>query len=182
MQIITLNTALGLNKMLRIVFFLFMFWLWGTMFVSGQTPTTKQVQIGSTIPSFRVLLLDGETLVATSSINNNLPTVFIYFSPDCSHCQELTNKLKEHINLFDSLNLCLLSTPAPIKLVQQFAQNNRILEYPQITIGIDLDFYFGKYFGTTTVPFAAIYSRHNKLLAMIEKLERIEQTLEVIAQ
>lgn len=159
-------------RLLRI--FLFCFFVTESPAQSSKKAVSKHMPaIGSELPSFQIVLLDGETIVDTKTINNNKPTVFLLFSPDCSHCAELSKSIIEHISVFDSVNLCMVSTPAPLKDIQTFAQTNKLLDFEQITVGQDFNFFLGSSFSTDTVPFAVIYNKDKKLSAILRNLKSV---------
>ncbi len=142
-----------------------------------KTAEVSYPSIGSKLPSFEILLLDGQTIVNTNTINNNQPTIFLMFSPDCGHCADLAVSLTRNIVQFDSINLCLLSTPLPIANIKHFAEANKLLDFEQITVGQDMVFSFGNYFHTKTVPFAAIYDKNNKLVKMLWEIKTIAELI-----
>jgi hypothetical protein len=147
---------------------------------SPAQPSKKAVSqhvpaVGSPLPSFQILLLDGQTIVDTKTINNSRPTVFLLFSPDCNHCAELSQSIIQHISAFDSVNLCMVSTPAPLKDIQTFVQENKLLDFEQITVGQDFNFFLGSYFRADTVPYAIIYNKDKKLSVILSNLKSVEE-------
>ena len=138
--------------------------------------------IGSVLPSFRIRLLDGETIVDTKTIDNKKPTIFILFSPDCKHCSDIVKSLTAQLPTFDSVNLCLLSTPMPMEDIRSFATLNKLLLYDQITVGQDVDFFFGSFFKANTVPFVAVYDKQKKLFTIIKNLKEIDELKSIILQ
>ncbi|MES2479674.1 MAG: hypothetical protein V4561_11345 [Bacteroidota bacterium] len=161
-------------RLLRI--FLFCFFVTESLAQSSKKSVSQHMPaIGSQLPSFQILLLDGQTIVETKTINNSRPTVFLLFSPDCSHCAELSQSVIEHISAFDSVNLCMVSTPAPLKDIQAFVQANKLLDFEQITVGQDFSFFLGSYFRTDSVPFAVIYNKDKKLSVILSNLKNVEE-------
>lgn len=158
-------------------FLVFCILLPATVFAQKQTPEISYPAIGSKLPSFEILLLDGQTIVNTGTINNSRPTIFLLFSPDCSHCAELSLGLTQSISSFDSVNLCLLSAPLPIIAIKQFAARNKLLDFEQITVGQDMAFFFANYFHTKTVPFAAIYDKNKKLVKILKEIKSVDELL-----
>lgn len=146
----------------------------------AQKKETTKHQPSASLPNFRILLLDGSTLVETGSINNEQPTLFILFSADCGHCNDIANAVSKHSKALEAINVCMLATPAPIGSIVDFAKRNNLLLHEEITVGIDLDLFFTKHFKAETVPFVALYDRKKSLVSTWDKIKDLSELLNKI--
>lgn len=142
----------------------------------GQTNNLKTTytELGSPMPNIQILLLDSKTQVETQTIHNNLPTVILYFSPECEHCGSIADSIVKNVHLFDSVNLCMLSLPNATSDIYTFALKHYLLDYEQITVGQDIEFSFLKFFNVNSVPSAIVYNKDKKLLANFKELNKFE--------
>ena len=133
----------------------------------------------STLPSFDLLLIDSITLFNTKDVREGAPTILIYFSPDCEHCQAVTKNLLNNIDSFKNVHIYFL-TPMPFNEMKEFSITYHLSNYKNITVGTDYQFSFYRIFKPTGFPFAAIYNSHKKLLKIYNGDIGINKMLEAV--
>jgi thioredoxin-related protein len=139
--------------------------------------TLVPYQKNKNLPSFDIRLLDSVTILNTKSIVKGKPTIFILFSPDCDHCSQLAKEIKNRANEFDSYNLLMISPPMPLFDIKMFAHINGLVNKKQITVGQDVDFFFGSYFQASTVPFVVIYDKKKKLCSTLKNIKKLDELM-----
>lgn len=132
---------------------------WGC---SEQQPAIITGLEGKPLPSFSFLLMDSTKRINTDSILSGKPTVLVYFSPYCPYCRAQTNEIIEGIKSLKNIQFFLLSD-FPFNQVKQYYEQYKLSNYPNITVGKDLDSYFTKYFNASAVPYLAIYDADKRL-------------------
>src|SRR5437868_5566537 len=61
------------------------------------------------MPAFEILMLDSAMVINTFNIPKGKSTVLMYFSPDCNHCEMVTDSILAHITLFKDTRIFLFS-------------------------------------------------------------------------
>jgi thioredoxin-related protein len=167
------------GKMKRILFFISMVAAIGCSQAqtSNQTAQAQPAQAAppklhiDKIPEFRILTQDS-VYVNNSILKNNKPVVFIYFSPDCSHCQRLMYELKPYMKDFSKSQVVMVTfiQKSYLKLLREFRRDFSLNSYPNFITGTEYpDYKLQRYFQVATTPFIAIYGRNGKLVKYFDK-------------
>lgn len=174
----TSNTA----KMKRILFFIGMVAAIGCTQAqtSKQEPAAvpaeqpKPVLHIDKIPVFKILTQDS-VYVNNSILKNDKPVIFIYFSPDCSHCQRLMYELKPYMKEFSKTQVVMVTfiQPAYMKLLKEFRRDFSLNSYPNFITGTEYpDYKLQRYYQVASTPFIAIYDRKGKLVKYFDKMPK----------
>lgn len=135
---------------------------------------TSCSQIGD-MPQFKITQANGKIFKA-SELKTGRPTLLIYFSPECDHCQVFMKEFFKKGDAFTKSNI-LMITFLPIDRVVSFVKEYPIEKYPNIITGTEgMGFLVRDHLGIQNMPFAALFDKNNKL---INKYER-EIPLDVI--
>jgi thioredoxin-related protein len=132
-----------------------------------------------TMPAFRILMLDSVMMINTYNIPKGKPTILMYFSPDCDHCEKMTETMLKHIDELKDTRIFLFS-PMSLSLIRSFNEKLKLKDYNNIVIGQDFDHIFSKYYGAKYVPYIAIYDRDKKLVRTFEGGAKIEQLIKAV--
>lgn len=113
-----------------------------------------------TIPNFSIL--DCHTTTDSIWINNSSlpkgkPVVFIYFSPECSHCEYETEEIKRHMDSLKNATFVFVSYH-PIEKIKAFFDKYNLDKYPNIVMGRDPKYFIPSFFRVEFTPFVAIYT------------------------
>src|ERR1043165_3515360 len=118
-----------------------------------------------TLPPFNILLQDSATVFNTYNVKEGRPTVLFFFSPDCEHCEMVTDSLIKHMDEMKKTNFYMF-TFMPLSMLRPFAERHHLDDYKNITVGKDYDFFFPMYYKATTVPYLVVYDRHKRLVKL----------------
>lgn len=111
------------------------------------------------IPYFTIYKAPDSTAFTRDDLEKNKNTIFIVFSPDCSHCQNEAKMLTQNIKQFKNTQFVML-TYLPYDKMMAFYHVFRIANYPQITMGRDTKFFFPVYFRVRDLPSIFIYDKN----------------------
>jgi thiol-disulfide isomerase/thioredoxin len=116
------------------------------------------------LPSFSLQLLDSVSVFNTYTIPKGRVSVLMLFSPDCEHCQKLTEKLLKGMDSLQNLDFYLF-TFSHLNELQKFYDKYHLADYKNIkVVGRDYSFYFSSFFGIKYVPFLAVYNKDHILM------------------
>jgi len=132
-----------------------------------------------TFPSLHFLSIDSTTVLNTSGVLFGKSTLFIYYSPDCEHCQQLVEGVKENMRLLANTNIYLIS-PMPIEELKAFYATFHLYNYKNITEGMDFKYEFFNYFQTISFPSVSIYDTKKRLVKLFRQPVKIEDILAAI--
>ena len=118
------------------------------------------------IPNFNVLDCNS-TKVDSIWINNkslptNKPTVFVYFSPECSHCELETEAIKKNMDSLQNAFFVFVSYH-PIEKIKAFYDKYELAKYPNIRMGRDPKYFIPSFFRVEFTPFVAVYDKNTNL-------------------
>jgi hypothetical protein len=131
------------------------------------------------LPAFQILMTDSSRSFNTYNIRKGKPSVLILFSPDCSHCEELTAMIRDSLQAFKEVNI-VMATPFPLDQIKRFIAQTKLNQVSQITIGKDVTFFFWSFFQADTVPFIAVYDKNKTFVTTITRLKKIDELLDVL--
>lgn len=111
----------------------------------------------------------------------SIPTVIIYFHPECEHCQYEAKEIGIHTSEFVNTNLIMITPDHSIQRIKDFAAKNHLWEIDNFILLLDKRIAFKHYFGTATIPSVFIY-KDNKLIKKYIGETKIEAILKAIQQ
>ncbi len=128
-----------------------------------------------TIPPFELLGLDGQK-ITRDNLAARAGTLIIFFSPDCHHCIQQMDWLKEKRSAFEKYNL-VLATYQPMEELQAFFKKYEMAGWKNLYIGRDEKFFFPPYFRIGNLPYLALYDKKGKLLTSFEGTTPIDKVV-----
>ena len=132
------------------------------------------------IPDFKVYMAPDSTLFTNENFRKNKSTLIVVFSPECGHCQHVTNLLIDDINHFKNTQI-LMTTWLPYNEMISFYNNYKIANYPQITMGWDKADFFLPYYHVQSFPMLIAYDKKGKLIRAFDgnvKMETIWKAMD----
>jgi len=117
---------------------------------------------GKKLPTFKFLLTDSTSILSTDSIKNGRSFILLYFSPNCPYCRAQIRDILKHDQQLQKTDFYFLTnyTCSEIKpMIEEF----QLDKYKNITIAIDPNGDFVKYFFIPNIPYLAIYDKEKKL-------------------
>ena len=115
------------------------------------------------LPGISMLLMDSVTRIHTADIPEGEPIVFIYFQPDCIHCQEETTAILQDIASLKAVRIYML-TPSFRPVLRHFYEYYKLAGYTNIKVGVDEGMRFYTYFNARKIPFLAVYNKDRQLI------------------
>lgn len=114
-----------------------------------------------TLPSFNILMADSATVFNTKDIPEGKPSVLIFFSPDCEHCQAETEGILKNMDSLKNAQFYFV-TIDPINRMKVFNGYYKLFKYSNIVVGRDYSFFIPKYFKDAAPPYSVIYDRNKQ--------------------
>lgn len=114
-----------------------------------------------TLPEFPAFKLksSGEKIFTSTEVQRkNKPTVVVYFSPTCHHCQTQALDITGNIKLFKDVQF-LFVTSYPEADTKPFLDEYAIEKFPNIRFGYDTAFAMGKFYMLKSLPGIFIYNK-----------------------
>lgn len=123
------------------------------------------------LPAFNIMSTDSVTVIHTAQLPGDHAYVFMYFSPDCEHCQRVTQQLVDHRKELDQANVrVFMITNEPARDAAAFVRYYHLNTLTTFFIGTDCNYAFASAFSPTSTPYIAVYNRERKL-RMVSKGE-----------
>lgn len=128
------------------------------------------------IPQFRILNQDS-VLLTNANLKKDKPVMFIYFSPDCSHCQRMMYEMKPYMKNFSGIQVVMVTFTQTnlLKLLKEFTRDFSLASYPNFMVGTEYPNYVvQRYYQVATTPYIAIYDKKGKLVKVFDKAPKME--------
>jgi thiol-disulfide isomerase/thioredoxin len=134
---------------------------------SADTDTIAPYLKNPSIPSFSIQLPDSSWF-SKVNLQPKKPTLILYFSPDCGHCQIETEEVLGKIKDLSNLQIVMV-TSRPFEDMVNFAAHYKLNRFPTIKIGIDPARRITRFYAVKFTPFSALYDKQGHLLKAYEK-------------
>lgn len=115
-----------------------------------------------TIPPFSIQMPDSSWF-SKVKLQPKKPTLILYFSPDCGHCQLETEEVLSKIKELNNLQIVMI-TSRPFEDMANFAEHYKISRFPTIKIGTDPSRMVTQFYDVKFTPFSALYDAKGKLV------------------
>ncbi len=130
------------------------------------TATPAPFEKFKTLPPFELTTLDGKSF-KRDNLPKNKGTILMFFSPDCHHCLQQMDWMKEVKEQLKEFNF-VLATYQPLDALKGFYQSYKLDEWKNIFIGRDDKYFLPPYFRIRNLPFIALYDKKGKLISVFE--------------
>lgn len=118
-----------------------------------------------TIPGFKFTDLSG-TPVTNASLDKSKATVFIFFSPDCEHCQAQAKMIQPELDKFANAQFVWITWSEDKNMIREF--HKKYLggaAKPKMFYVQDTDYNIDSFFGETNAPAIYVYGKDGAHLA-----------------
>lgn len=144
---------------IRIAFVAFLLLFSQLTYAQSTTKTT-------TIAPFKIFLTNGLPYSYTQLAKG--PVVLIYFSPECEHCQKLTEDLVKNYSVIANKQVVMISFLEENSL-KQFVQRYRLQQFSNIKVGTERKPYIvPPFYKIASFPYIAIYDKNGNLAKTFE--------------
>jgi thioredoxin-related protein len=140
----------------------------------AQTDTPAYKKYPS-VPPFTLLQADS-TLFTKNDLKKQ-PTIIMYFSPTCDHCQHQWAdmvKRKEDLQQFQ----IVMATYQPFEEMAEFYEKEQIASYPNIHVGRDEKYFLPPFYRMQSLPYLALYDKQGNLITTFEGNVKIDKLLD----
>lgn len=110
------------------------------------------------IPAFNLLTVDSIPFVKQDLPKNKF-TVFIYFSPNCSHCKAKAKALADNIDSVSNAYFVWASYH-PLDSLKKFVNEFGLQKFNNVKVCRDTKFFIPVYFKATVTPYIAVYDKN----------------------
>lgn len=135
-----------------------------------------------TIPNFSILDCHSNTdsiWIDNNTLPKDKPIVFIYFSPECSHCEFETEEIKKHMDSLKNATFVFVSYH-PIEKIKAFYDKYNLSKYPNIIMGRDPKYYIPSFFRVEFTPFVAVYTPQGNFVKAYKQGADITELIKLV--
>ena len=123
-----------------------------------EKPTVPAYERLKEVPPFNILLVNDSTMFAKASLEKKKPTLIFVFSPSCEHCKKSTAEMVSKFDKFKGVNI-VMATVAKYEPTKKFYDENNLKNYPNIKMGVDADYFLGRFYEVRTYPSIYLYDK-----------------------
>jgi thioredoxin-related protein len=128
-----------------------------------QPPAFRQ---SKDFPSFTLQKID-KSIFSSARLKKNVPTIIIFFSPTCEHCQHQMEWMIKRMNDLKKYQF-VMATYQPIEELADFNKKYQLAKYPNFVIGRDTNYFFPPFYQIHNFPFIAFYDNQGKMITTNE--------------
>ena len=114
------------------------------------------------IPAFSIQTPDSSWF-SKGNLKEKAPTLILYFSPDCGHCQLETEEILSKMKDLHNLQIVMI-TSRPFMDMADFAEHYKLNRFPAIRVGTDPARFVTRFYDVKFTPFSALYDRNGHLV------------------
>jgi peroxiredoxin len=112
----------------------------------------KSGKEGKPMPEFSLLAMDSITVIRSSEILKDKPSVLFYFSPYCPFCKAQTKDMIENMEELKDIQFYFISA-FPFAALKEYQKSYQLAKYPNIIVARDSTDDLSRYFEITGVPY-----------------------------
>ena len=140
----------------------------------SQIDTSQKYFKSPAIPAFNLRKVPDSSYFTNNLLQENLPTMLMFFDPDCDHCQLATKKITEKIDLLKDVQIIMVSIYDFGKM-KKFYKDYKIAKYPNITMARDGIYDLVRFYNIGALPDVYVYDKNGKLLNHFKKDIPVEE-------
>ncbi len=156
-------------------FFLIFFLLTVSCKSFSQTDTLAPYLQFPFIPPFKIQLADSSWF-SKISLSDKKPTWIIYFSPDCGHCQQVTEEIISDIRHLKNIQIVMVAS-RPLEDVKKFYEHFSIKRFPTIKMGVDPVRMITNFYKVQHTPFSALYNKKGDLIKAFKDAPELNEII-----
>lgn len=123
---------------------------------------TKAKMLGQEIPEFKLLTLDS-VIFTNKDLPTNKKLAFIFYSPDCSHCQQETKRLMDSVEFVSNIQFFWLSY-YKLEDIKAFADKYNLSKQPNMHLLQDAKYTFINHYKIATTPYLVLYNEKRQFV------------------
>jgi thiol-disulfide isomerase/thioredoxin len=119
------------------------------------------------LPSFNLLLTDSTTWFTQAQLPKKDFTIFVYFSPDCGHCQTEAKVMMEQMDSLKNTFIIWVSY-RDMKDIKSFEEAYGLHNHSNIKTARDPSYGIPSFFQVRYTPYVAVYDRAGNYVKAFE--------------
>ena len=132
------------------------------------------------IPPFSIQTPDSSWF-SKANLQPKKPTLILYFSPDCGHCQMETEEVLGKIKELNNLQIVMI-TSRSFQDMANFADHYKISRFPTIKIGTDPSRMVTQFYAVKFTPFSALYDKKGMLVKVYDQGINMPELVSLISK
>jgi thioredoxin-related protein len=128
------------------------------------------------VPPFTITLVSDSSIFVKENLKKKKQTLIILFSPDCGHCEHTTKEILAKYDAFKKIQIIMVSS-LTYEAVKKFYETYKIVDYPDIKMGVDKNYFLGSFYKLTSFPNIFLYNKKGKYKATFTSSNTIEDII-----
>lgn len=120
-------------------------------------------QKDSTLPHF-LLLNEDSVWFNTAQLPKKTPVVFIFFNPDCSHCQHEAEEIAANMDKLKKIQFIWMTYAPTFAEIKQFADQYGLAKFKNVHFYKDPNYMMPSFYRLDMTPFIAGYNKNGMLV------------------
>ena len=137
-------------------------------------------EIYTTVPTFRLSDINGN-VITESDLQKNIPTLFLFFNPDCELCREEMVEIQLHQDAFSICQMVFFS-PVPASEMIYFLADIHFSPLSNMLFLADEDEDLTKKMEVRTAPASYSYNRKAQLIKRFNGPVKIETLIKYLSE
>ena len=125
---------------------------------AAEQPVIPAYERLNEVPPFSIILVSDSSKFSKDSLEKKRPTMIFIFSPTCDHCKKSTAEMIAKFDKFKKVNIVMASV-SKYQYVKKFYDENNLKDYPNIKMGVDADYFLGRFYEVRTYPSIYLYDK-----------------------
>jgi len=152
----------------------------GSLLTMAQAPDQPAFKKNPVIPS--IYLMQVDSTVITQAELKHQPTLIMFFSPTCDHCQHQWADMLKHKEELKNIQIIMATLQPHEELAEFYKKENIASSWPNIRMGRDEKYTLFSAFRMGSLPFQALYDKDGKLITSFEGNVKVEKILEAFKE
>jgi thioredoxin-related protein len=129
----------------------------------AQTDTNQVYYKSKVIPAFSLAKMPDSSVFVNANLQKDVPTVLIFFAPDCDHCQNATKEMTAKMDKLKNAQILMVSW-MDVSFINKFYADYKLANYPNITVTKDPAYKLLQYYTVHSIPDVFVYDKNGKYL------------------
>lgn len=132
-------------------------------------------------PAFPLLSIDSTRFNTLSVQAKKGPTIVMYFSPTCSHCQHQAEEITGHIKELRHVKFLMVSS-YPLAEIRQFAETYAINRFENIKLAYDPESKLVGFYELKSLPGIFVYDKNGKFKKSFPTNVKAQDLIEAVKE
>lgn len=155
--------------------------LFVSVWAKGQSPISALPPYAQKpLPTYALLRTDS-TVVRSVDLPAYPYTLFVYFSPDCGHCQTEAENLNAQMDSLQNVLLVWVSY-RDWQDIRRFYLQYNMARFPNVVMGRDPEYILPSFFKVRFTPYVALYDKNKKFVKAWESGIAMSELLQLVRE